>query len=183
MKPTVLIVATAFVLASCQKERSFETSTASPGGGSNTYFIEAKVNGTLHTFDVNAVAKMTDFGSGLKSLSITGSASATATDLEDINLSINFLNVTPTIGTYSENDSTSKYVAAGIYNPNSATTVYTAGVATNSSLPLSITITKLDSTQVEGTFKGAFYKTDITSGAPTSDYITLTEGSFRLAIQ
>ena len=183
MKPIVLVTVAAFVLASCQKERSFESSTANPGGGSNAYFIEAKINGTLHTFNVNDVAKMTSFGSGLKSLSITGSASTTATNLEGINLSINFFNVTPTTGTYSENDSTSNYITAGVYNPNSATTVYTAGVITNSTLPLTVTITQLTSTQVEGTFKGAFYKTDITSGSPTTEYVTMTEGSFRLPIQ
>jgi len=183
MKPIVLVAVAAFVLASCQKEKSFESSTGTPGGGSNTYFIEAKINGTLHTFDVNDVAKMTDFGSGLKSLSITGSASTTATNLEGINLSINFFNITPATGTYSENDSASDHVTAGVYNPNSATTVYTAGITTNSPLPLSITITQLSSTQVEGTFKGAFYKTDITTGSPTTDFVTMTEGSFRLPIQ
>ena len=119
----------------------------------------------------------------LKSLSITGSASSSSSDLEGINLSINFFNVAPTTGTYTEDNPGTGYVTAGIYNPNSPTTVYAAGISSSTTLPLSITITKLSATEIEGTFKGAFYKTDITTGSPGSDYITMTDGSFRLPVQ
>jgi hypothetical protein len=183
MKQFVLIACVGILLVSCSKEKSVENATAAIPGGNNTYFIEANINGALHTFNVNDVAKMTDLGSGLKSLSITGSASSSSSDLEGINLSINFFNVAPTTGTYTEENPGSGYIAAGIYNPNSPTTVYTAGVSSTTALPLSITITKLSATEIEGTFKGAFYKTDITTGSSSTDYITMTEGSFRLPVQ
>jgi hypothetical protein len=160
-----------------------ETSAVVGPGGNSTYFLNAKIDGTLHTFDVNDAAKITDFGSGMSSLSILGSASSSASDLEGINLSINFFNVSPAVGTYSEVNSGNDYIAAGVYNPNSATLVYTAGIAASSNVPLSIAITKLDSTEIEGTFQGAFYKTDITTGSPSADYVTITEGTFRLPIQ
>lgn len=183
MKQLVLIAIAGLFLVSCSKEKSFETSTGSPGGGNTTYYITAKINGTLTTFNVNDVAKITDFGSGLKSLSITGSASSDPSSLKGIDLSINFFNIAPAVGTYAADSSSTDYMTAGIYNPDSSMVVYTTGVSANSALPLTITLTKLDNTVVEGTFKGAFYKTDISSGTSSADYLTMSEGSFRLPIQ
>ena len=183
MKQLVLFAVVGLLLASCQKEKSLETSAVVAPGGTSTYYLTAKIDGTLHTFDVNDAAKITDFGSGMSSLSILGSASSSTSDLEGINLSINFFNVSPAVGTYTQENSGNDYLTAGVYNPNSATLVYTAGITSSSTLPLAITIAKLDNTEIKGTFTGAFYKTDITSGAPSSDYITITEGTFKLPIQ
>jgi len=184
MKQLVLIAVMGVLLASCSKEKSFESSTNSgAGGGNTTNYIIAKINGVLTTFNVNDVAKLTDFGSGLSSLSITGLASADPSNTQAINLSINFFNITPAVGTYTQDYSGSDYLTAGVYNPDSATVVYTAGISTSTAVPLSITITKLDNNEIEGTFKGAFYKTDVSNGSPSSDYITFTEGTFRLPIQ
>jgi hypothetical protein len=184
MKQLLLVALSGLVLASCQKENSFETSTSGPGpAGAPTYYIQAKFDGTPKTFYFSDMAKVTDFGSGLKSISFVGLATSSASNVEGINLSINFFNIAPAVGTYTEDNSGTDYIAAAIYNPNSATTVYTAGLSGSSVMPLSITITKMDNTVIEGTFKGAFYKTDVNSGIATSDYITITEGSFRLPIQ
>jgi len=183
MKQLVLIAVAGLFIISCSKEKSFETSTGAPGGGNTTYFITAKINGKLTTFNENDVAKITDFGSGLKSLSITGSASSNPTSLQGIDLSINFFNIAPAVGTYAADSSATDFMTAGVYNPDSATVVYTTAASASSVSPLSITITKLDNNEVQGTFKGAFYRTDISTGSTSSDYLTFSEGSFRLPIQ
>ena len=186
LKQIFVFTLASFVLVSCSKEISFETATSGGGGGTggggSIYFLQANVNGTTRTFNYNAMAKVTDFGNGLKSLSLIGSATSNASNLEGINLTINFFGSNPKAGTFSEDYSGSDYVAAGIYNPNSTTVVYGAGLTTASVSPLSITISKIDNAEVTGTFKGAFYKTD-TSGVLSTEYLNFTEGSFRLQIR
>ena len=182
MKQLLIFVLAAATFVSCNKEKSIESSTNTGGGGNtNGYFISAKVNGTQRRFNSNDEAVITDLGGGAKTLSLIGSASSTSA--EGINLTISFLKSAPTAGTFSEDAQTLDYITAGIYNPNSPTVVYTAGLSTSTVSPLSITITKIDSTVVEGTFKGAFYKTDVSSGGPTSEYVTFTDGSFKLPVK
>ena len=182
MKQLLIFVLAAVTIVSCQKETSVETSTNTGGGGnSNGYFISAKVNGTARTFNSNDEALITDLGGGAKTFSLLGSASTTS--VESINLTISFLKSAPTTGTFSEASQTLDYITAGIYNPNSPTVVYTAGLATSSVSPLTITITKIDNTVAEGTFEGAFYKTDVSGGGPTSEYLTFTDGSFRVPVK
>ena len=186
MKQSLIFVLAAATILSCNKETSIETPTNSGGGtggggNSNGYFISAKVNGADRTFNSNDQAVITDLGGGTKTLSLLGSVSATS--VESINLTISFLKSAPTTGTFSEAAQTQDYITAGIYNPNSPTVVYTAGLATASVSPLTITITKIDNSVAEGTFKGAFYKTDVSGGGPTSEYLTFTEGSFRVPVK
>lgn len=185
MKQLLIFVLAAATIVSCKKEKSIESSNnlggGTGGGTTNGYFIKAKVNGVDRTFNSNEEAVVTDLGGGAQTLSLIGSVSATS--VESINLTISFLKSAPGVGTFSEDAQTLDYITAGIYNPNSPTVVYTAGLATSSVSPLSITITKIDSTVAEGTFKGAFYKTDVSSGGPTSEYITFTDGSFKLPVK
>ena len=184
MKQLILFLLTS-ALVSCQKEVSFETATdpGGTGGGSNGYFIRAKLNGKDHNFNYNEMAAIIDLGGGTKTLSLIGSASPNSTDLESLNLTITSFNGSLTTGTYSENAQTVDYIAAGLYNPNSASILYTAGLTTSTALPLTITINKIDSAVVEGTFSGAFYKTDVSSGGPSSEYLSFTDGAFRLAVK
>ena len=185
MKQIFIFALTTVLFISCKKERSFETHTTGggPGTGNNTYSFQANVNGAARTFNSNAMAKITDFGTGLTSLSLIGSANADATNLEGINLSINFFAGAPKVGTYSQDYTGSEYVTAGIYNPNSTTIVYGAGLTTNTVSPLTITISKMDNTEVTGTFKGAFYKSDINGGPTSTEYLEFTDGSFRLPLR
>jgi hypothetical protein len=186
MKRIFFFALTTLLIFSCAKERSFETHSSGgppPGGGNSTYFFQAKVDGTVHSFNSNASANINDFGTGLKSLSLTGFASADTNNLEGINLSINFFAGSPKAGTYSQDYTGSEYVTAGIYNPNSTTVVYGAGLTTNTVSPLTITISKIDNTEVAGTFKGAFYKTDVNGGPASSEFLQFTDGSFRLPIR
>ena len=188
MKQFLLFCTAGFVLISCQKEISTETtngggSTGGGTGGATTYYIKCKINGTARTFNYNDMAKLTDLAVGAKTFSILGSASSDASNLEGVNLSINFIAGAPAAGTYAEDYSGTDYLVAGVYNPNSTTTIYAAGLTANSVLPLTITITKLDSQEATGTFKGAFYKTQVTSGVPTSEYLSFTEGEFKLQIK
>jgi hypothetical protein len=189
MKQLSLLVISSFFLLSCQKELSHETSTntggsgTGGGGGNNSYYIRAKVNGSDRSFNYNDMAKVTDLGGGSKTISLIGSASPSATNLEGINLTISFLNGSPVAGTYNEDNQSLDYIVAGVYNPNSSTVVYAAGLSATTALPLSVTISKIDNTVAEGTFKGAFYKTDISSGGPGTEYLSFTEGAFRLPIK
>jgi hypothetical protein len=185
MKLLFVFALTSILLVSCRKEISLETITGGGGGGGGTptYFIQAKVNGELRTFNFNNMAKVTDFGNGLKSLSLIGSATANASNLEGINLTINFFAGSPVAGTYSEDYSGTDYVTAGVYNPNSATIVYGAGLTVSTVSPLNITISKIDNAEATGTFKGAFYKTDISGGLPSTEYLEFTEGSFKLPVR
>jgi hypothetical protein len=187
MKQLFLVLLSAFILVSCQKEVSYETPVnggGGGGGGNNSYFIQAKVNGTTKTFNFNNAAIITDLGGGVKSLSLVGNASSNASSLEGINLAINFMAIAPKTGTYTEDYSGTDYVTAAVYNPNSTTVVYGAGLIATSVSPLNITITKIDNTVVSGTFKGAFYKLDISSGNPSStEYLDFTDGSFNLPVR
>jgi hypothetical protein len=191
MKLSSLLVISSFLLFSCQKELSHETPTNTGGSGSgtggggsnNSYYIRAKVNGTDRSFNYNDMAKVTDLGGGSKMISLIGSASSSANNLEGINLTISFLSGSPVAGTYSEDSQSLDYIVAGVYNPNSSTVVYAAGLSATMAIPLSVTISKIDNAVAEGTFKGAFYKTDISSGGPGTEYLSFTEGTFRLPIQ
>ena len=198
MKIVSLFVLLSLSFFSCQKELSFEKSSGNnnnpgtggtPAGGdtggstNTTYFIRCKMDGAPKTFNFNNRATIVDFADA-KNLSLSGSATSTASNFEGINLAINFQNGLPATGTYSENDHQTDYVLSGVYNPNSMTTLFAAGINPNSSLPLTVTITSLSSTTITGTFQGAFYKQDILGGvSSTTDFKRITEGEFNLPIK
>jgi hypothetical protein len=187
MKLLSLLVLAFVLLSSCQKEKSYETPTGGGpggGGGNASYFLQAKVNGTVRTFNFNDAAVLNDVGGGSKTLSIIGFASSNTSSLEGVQLAINFTSGGPQVGTYKEDYAGTDYIAAGLYNPNSTTTAYGAGLVAASVSPLSITITKIDSVKIAGTFKGAFYKMDLTTGnTSTTEYLEFTEGQFNLPLQ
>jgi hypothetical protein len=181
----------AIVFSSCQKELSFDTTGGSGGGnnggggntgGGSAYYIRGKKDGTAFNFTVNTMAKITDIGQGIVSLSLI--ASAGGSNMEGINIGINFANgKSPAVGTYSEDDSSLDYSILGVYNPNSTTIVYGAGVFSPSAKPLVVKILSKTNTEMTGTFEGAFYKTELSSGTIGPDFISFTEGEFKLKIQ
>lgn len=184
---TLIFFAIAF--SSCQKEITLDDGTTGSGTGSGTgsssgYYIKFKKDGTQKTFTAYPMAKITDFSSaGFVSLALTASATA-GTTFEGINIGINFFNgTTPQTGTYSEDDPTLDNVVAGVYNPNSTTIVYAAGIQTPSVKPLVIKILSKTATEMTGTFDGAFYKQDVSTGTFYTEYYLLTEGEFKLKIQ
>ena len=170
----ILLVFTSISFISCQKELTDEINTNTPTNSG--YYIKGKKDGVAFNFTtmtqatIMAVPPVTLF-----------SLLAWGTGLEGFNLSINFMNGTVVPGTYREDNTGTDYIIGGVYNPNSTDYVYAAGIQT-SVKPLVITIGTKTATEVTGTFSGAFYKQSL-SGTFFSEYITITEGEFKLPIK
>ena len=181
---TILLLA--FTITSCQKEITLDVGNTGGTGntGGSAYYIKFKKDGEPKMFIVYAQAKVINFsGTGLISLALTASANA-GTTLEGINVGINFFNGTsPQTGTYSEESTSLDYLVGGVYNPNSTTIVYAAGVQTPTVKPLVIKILSKTATEMTGTFEGAFYKQDVSTLTFYNEYYLLTEGEFKLKIQ
>ncbi len=169
-----LTIALSVTLFSCKKD-SNQSSTSSN-------YIKGKKDGVAFNFTTNAMAKITDFTSSGGFISLNLLANGTA--LEGFNLGVNFFNGTNVqTGSYTEDNSGSDYLTAGVYNPNSTTIVYGAGIQSPSAQPLVINIVTKTSSEITGTFEGAFYKEDVSSGTIYSDYILITDGEFKLQIK
>jgi hypothetical protein len=190
--PTLLIVI-GFAFSACQKELSYEVDPGTTGGsggggngggGSSSYYIKGKKDGNAFSFTNNTMAMISNLG-GAASVSLVAGASANASSFEGLNLGINFTGTaTLATTTYAENDGSTEHIVAGVYNPNSTTIVYGAGLSPNSVKPLKIIITALSSTEVSGSFEGAFYKTDVANGTiSTTDYVSFTEATFKLPVK
>ena len=165
------IMALSFSLFSCKKDTAKNAAT---------YYIKGKKDGTAFSFSTNALAMITDNTGGSTSLNLIAGGTA----LEGFNLGINFFNSTTIqAGSFSEENTNSDYLVAGVYNPNSTTTVNAAGIQSPSIKPLLITILTKSSTEITGTFEGAFYREDITTGTMYTDYVLITEGEFKLKLQ
>lgn len=176
----------AFAITSCQKEITLDVGNTGGTGntGGSSYYIKFKKDGEPKMFTAYAQAKIINFsGAGLISLALTASATGGAT-LEGINVGINFFNGTsPQTGTYSEESTSIDFLVAGVYNPNSTTVVYGAGIQTPTVKPLIINILSKTTTEMTGTFEGAFYKQDVSTQTFYNEYYLLTEGEFKLKIQ
>lgn len=167
----VLFALLSALFFSCKKADTSTSATA-------TYYIKGKKDGVAFNFTNNAWASvLLSSGSSVVSLS-----AGTATSMEGFNIGINFANASAfQSGTYREDNSGSDYMIGGVYNPNSTTYVYAAGIQTSTN-PLVINIVTKTSTEVSGTFSGAFYKQNV-SGGFFPDFITVTEGEFKLQVK
>lgn len=181
MKQLFFILCVSVLLFSCKKEYSYEGGpTSNP-----TYYLTATVDGVPLTFNVDNEATYTISSSGFNALELIGFASTDVNDNTNITLDINYDDPAnpPGVGTYSEQDD--HIFVTGLYDFNSADSVYTAGEASFISVrPLTITITSITNNIVEGTFSGAFYATDANTNLilnPVS-YILITNGKFRLPL-
>ena len=191
MRILCLLLLTGILFSSCQKEISWDGFVdpgggggGTGGGGSSTYYIRFKKDGVQKEFTAAAMAKITNFGAaGFIGLNLVANQSLSS--LEGLNIGANFFNGTsPAVGVYTENDPSTNYLVAGVYNPNSTTIVYGAGIYFPSAKPLVIRILTMTATEMTGTFEGAFYKTDVASGSlPTGEHFLFTEGQFKLKIQ
>ncbi len=85
------------------------------------------------TYTSFASANIIDFTSGVTSLALVA---GTPNSLEGFNITINFFNSTPVkTGTYSEDYAGLDYLLGGVYNPNSTSIVYGAGLQAPSVKP------------------------------------------------
>jgi hypothetical protein len=166
--PLLFILASTFFL-SCDKNSNQSSGTA-------TYYIKGKKDGTAFNFTTNTQAKVLTVGPVAMLNFIAG-----GTGSEGFNLGItSSTGAAINTGTYSEANA-AVYAVAGVYNPNSTTTVYSAGIHATVK-PLVINILTKTTTEVTGTFSGAFYRQS-TGGTFSGDFITITEGEFKLKLQ
>ncbi|HUS02321.1 MAG TPA: hypothetical protein VMY77_11375 [Chitinophagaceae bacterium] len=170
----LLLAFTSISFISCQKEFEDEintTTSTTPG-----YYIKGKKDGVAFNFTTMAQVTITAIPP-VTLVSILGFK----TPPEGLNLGINLMTGTLQPGTYREDNTGTDYSVGGVYNPNSTDYVYAAGIQT-SVKPLVITILTKTATEVTGTFSGAFYKQSL-SGTFFSEFITITEGEFKLPIK
>ena len=183
-----LFICFSFFFSSCQKEVSFPTTntdtTGGGGGGTpggSAYYIKCKKDGVQKSYTSFASANIIDLTSGVMSLALVA---GTPNSLEGFNIGINFFNSTPIkVGTYTEDYPGLEYIVGGVYNPNSTSIVYGAGLKTPSIKPLVVKILTKTTTEMTGTFEGAFYKLDINSGSISTEYFLFTEGVFKLPVK
>lgn len=189
-----LLLLTSFAFSSCQKELSYEVSPGNTGGsggggnggggGSSSYYIKGKKNGTAFNFTVYPMANILNVA-GSQMVSINANAAMPNTSLESVGVSISFSNgASLSTTTYSEDDGSMDHIVAGVYNPNSTTITWGAGLTPSPVKPLKIVITSKTSTELAGTFEGTFYKEDLVAGTISqTDYILFTECEFKVKIQ
>jgi len=186
-----LFICFSFFFSSCQKEVSLpRTNTDTTGGGGtggggtpggSAYYIKCKKDGVQKSYTSFASANIIDLTSGVMSLALVA---GTPNSLEGFNIGINFFNSTPIkVGTYTEDYLGLEYIVGGVYNPNSTSIVYGAGIQTPSIKPLVVKILTKTTTEMTGTFEGAFYKLDINSGSISTEYFLFTEGVFKLPVK
>jgi|GEM_PF-3149908 len=186
-----LFICFSFFFSSCQKEVSLpRTNTDTTGGGGtggggtpggSAYYIKCKKDGVQKSYTSFASANIIDLTSGVMSLALVA---GTPNSLEGFNIGINFFNSTPIkVGTYTEDYPGLEYIVGGVYNPNSTSIVYGAGLKTPSIKPLVVKILTKTTTEMTGTFEGAFYKLDINSGSISTEYFLFTEGVFKLPVK
>ena len=177
---SLLTVFAATLFTSCQKDTN-----TNPGNKGATYYIKGKKDGTAFTYSTNPSAMIIDFSSTAQSISLALMASAKpgTTSMEGLALNLSFFNgKQPAIGTYTEDYSGTDYLAAGVYNPNSATISWAAGLHYPTVKPLTVHILTKTNTEITGTFEGAFYKQDNSNAQLYDDYTLFTEGEFKLPI-
>jgi hypothetical protein len=192
MKRLSSVALLSFLLFACQKDLSYQEeggvsggvnspAIAAPSDSSAAYYVKFKSGKELEQFNFNTKALLSDAGNA-KSLVLQASANADNVKKESIRLYLTFLSGSPVEGTYKQGDPEFKYLVSGSYNPADANFTYSAGLNPATELPLSITITSITNGVIKGSFKGAFYKHDLTTGILTSDYNNYSEGEFNLPI-
>lgn len=174
-KHLVFVLSVCFLLISCQKELGFENI---PG---STYYIKFNVDGSPRQYTYGAAAFTETDILGNK-LSFIAFASSSVDNLESILLNIYYDATAPDVNTYTEIGSPD-FFTLGAYDPNSPATVYTAGIASPTVQPLTITIKTKTDTEISGTFDGAFYKTDKEDGEVHDEPVIISEGEFRLPLK
>lgn len=194
-----ILVPAVLLLTACQKEKSLELGVDDPGtggpgtggpgtgggGNNNTYFLECKIAGAAKTFNVELIAtKETDGGETFTF--INGYASDDPTDTEEFFLLIQ-TSGDLTTGIYKVTNFTSAIIAAG-YQPSGGSSVmpFMTSTGFTEGTPFTINVTKVSSTEVEGTFSGSLFELDINSGdlpGPSTPTKSVADGKFRVKFE
>jgi hypothetical protein len=157
-------------------------SLANPSNLNSAGYMNVKIGSELSSFNSDGTASVSELGAG-KSLKLVASLTTDANTSETIQLYINFLSGSPAAGTYTQGDRSFSYVLNGVYKTAEAK-AYSAGMTPSAEQPLSITITSITDTEIKGTFKGAFYKHNLSTGEiSSSDFISITDGAFTLPVK
>lgn len=167
--PVVLLLV---FVASCGKEKSSEEDLSQ-------YYLKCKIGSVDKTFNFSAAAAKEDLGGGIVSYSVFGKAVADASNFESLGFTIQ-LSIPFVAGTYKENDPTTDYFLAGIYNPNSTDPAKIFASGYDDSNPFRITFTEVTPTTLSGTFSGKLFINDTD---PTADSAVITNGMFKVKIQ
>jgi hypothetical protein len=168
------------IFGSCKKSGNDD------GGGNSSYYIKGKKDGVAFNYNQNSMAKIIDFSSTANTISLAlfANSQPNAASLEGLNVTINFFNgKSPATGIYTEDYTGLDYLAAGVYNPNSMTITWAAGMHSPTVKSLKINILTKTATEMTGTFEGAFYKQDSSIPAFYDDYTLFTECEFKLPIK
>jgi hypothetical protein len=167
MKTRTLFAFLAVVLfASCSKNSS---DTDKNGSGA----ISAKIDGTNTTFNVNAKA-MRNNGQGFYTIQIAGATGSEPSTANQITLAIaSDAEITP--GTYTEDASTNSKLGTIGYVTGGSETYTSDGSDTN---PVTVIITSVNSTSIQGTFRGDVYLT--TASGASSTKKVFSEGTFNV---
>jgi hypothetical protein len=180
MKFLLLILAIITTLFSCRKELSYED----VNGERSRYYLKCKIDGIEREFNFSTLALTHGYGPEDSVLAITGFSSTSLEGQESLTLNIYYTDLTPFEGTYEEDYTGTEYsLLSGIYDADSTDIIYTAGYASTSDFPLQLIITERTETEISGTFEGAFYFTDIDDGEVHPQYLTFTNGIFRVKLK
>jgi hypothetical protein len=169
-KVLVFTILIAVLISSCNKSGS--STHNSP------YYIKATIDGKTRTFGVNAVSLKTGPGSPAF-ITITATTGAGVSP-ETMAISINNVPhpyIPITTGVYDELIK-DDYTIDAVYNPGSASVLWSAGVTANPDHPLHMIITTFDDKVIRGTFNGSFYYTDAATGEYSKNNKFITNGEF-----
>ena len=176
MKKFLLLTTVLLVLfSSCKK-----SSSSAPSG------VTATLNGKTKTFGAGAIAAKTSVA-GITDIEIIAAVSATTGEAIDLSISNGLTGGMDSIvaGTYS--DTSTRFTVDLSYDQdNTGSTSYDGGTSVGGSQGTGsvaqhvvITISSITSNSIKGTFSGDVYL----NGDPTSTLLTVTSGSFNLALQ
>jgi hypothetical protein len=159
-------------VASCGKEKSSQEDLSQ-------YYIKCKIGSVSKTFNFSAAAAKEDLGGGSISYSVFGKATTDANNYESLGFTIQ-LSIPFVTGTYKENDPTTDYFLAGIYNPNTVDPDKIFASRYDDANPFQITFTEITNTTLSGTFTGKLF---INSADPSADSAVISNGQFKVKIQ
>lgn len=154
-------------LASCSKNSS---DTDKNGSG----VISAKIDGASTTFNVDAKAMRHD-GQGFYTIQVSGANGSESSTANQITLAIaSDAEITP--GTYTEDASTNSKLGTIGYVTSCGSETYTGDLSDTN--PVTVTITSVNATSIQGTFKGDVFLTT-TSGASSTKKV-FSDGTFNV---
>jgi hypothetical protein len=179
-------------LFACQKDVNYlnqgatqAIATADKAASENTgdYFVKFNAGNGVENYQFNTSAFLGDAGTA-KSLVLQASANPDDPKQESIHLYLSFLSGSPAVGTYKQGDPAFKTLVSGSFNPVNPNFTYSAGLSPVTESPLTVTISSISNGVIKGTFKGAFYKHDLSTGVMSeTEFVDYREGEFSLPIQ